>query len=85
MTVFSLMVMMVIVMVIMLVLVVQAVNAWAKHGFINYFGLQRFGCYAVGTHDVGRALLKVGIHTAKGSRRGWEGGTCVTRREPRRN
>jgi len=36
----------------------QAVRAWAKGGFINYFGLQRFGSYSVGTHEIGRVLLK---------------------------
>ena len=36
----------------------QAVAAWARQGFINYFGLQRFGSYSVGTHDVGRKLLQ---------------------------
>ena len=36
----------------------QAVEAWAQAGFINYFGLQRFGSYSVGTHDVGKQLLK---------------------------
>lgn len=29
-----------------------------KGGFINYFGLQRFGTSAVGTHEIGRALLQ---------------------------
>ncbi|GJJ69952.1 tRNA pseudouridine13 synthase [Entomortierella parvispora] len=27
-------------------------------GFMNYFGMQRFGTGSVGTHDVGRALLR---------------------------
>merc|ERR1719461_322947 len=26
-------------------------------GFINYFGLQRFGSSNVGTHDIGRAII----------------------------
>jgi tRNA pseudouridine13 synthase len=35
-----------------------SVDAWAKLGFINYFGLQRFGTTSVPTHAVGRALIK---------------------------
>ncbi|GAB4835987.1 hypothetical protein Ancab_000906 [Ancistrocladus abbreviatus] len=33
-------------------------DALGKHGFINYFGLQRFGCGTVPTHLVGAALLR---------------------------
>ncbi|KAG0057689.1 multisubstrate pseudouridine synthase 7 [Gryganskiella cystojenkinii] len=29
-----------------------------EKGFMNYFGMQRFGTGSVGTHDVGRALLR---------------------------
>lgn len=29
-----------------------------KHGYINYFGLQRFGTYSIGTHMLGMKLLK---------------------------
>lgn len=35
-----------------------AVNEMAKHGFINYYGLQRFGTHMVGTHELGMLLLK---------------------------
>lgn len=28
-----------------------------KHGYINYFGLQRFGTYSIGTHMLGMKLL----------------------------
>ncbi|KAL1903510.1 multisubstrate pseudouridine synthase 7 [Sporothrix stenoceras] len=28
-----------------------------KHGFINYFGLQRFGTHAIGTQEVGQKIL----------------------------
>lgn len=28
-----------------------------KDGFINYFGMQRFGCYSIHTHEVGREVL----------------------------
>ena len=27
------------------------------HGFINYFGMQRFGSYNVRTHDIGKECL----------------------------
>ena len=29
-----------------------------KHGFINYFGLQRFGTHSIGTHELGMKILK---------------------------
>jgi tRNA pseudouridine13 synthase len=29
-----------------------------KHGFINYFGMQRFGTHTIGTHEVGIKILK---------------------------
>ncbi|KAI4107902.1 MAG: hypothetical protein L6R37_001334 [Teloschistes peruensis] len=35
-----------------------AVSSLLLHGFLNYYGLQRFGTHAVGTHDIGRCLLK---------------------------
>lgn len=35
-----------------------AVIEMAKHGFINYYGLQRFGTHMVGTHELGMLLLK---------------------------
>lgn len=38
--------------------VAVAVDAWSKRGFVNYFGLQRFGTSAVPTHHIGRAALK---------------------------
>ncbi|KAL5612638.1 hypothetical protein BROUX41_004267 [Berkeleyomyces rouxiae] len=28
-----------------------------EHGWINYFGHQRFGTFAIGTHDIGRMIL----------------------------
>lgn len=34
-----------------------AVTNWATRGFVNYFGLQRFGTKSIPTHDVGRAIL----------------------------
>ncbi|KAJ0407619.1 hypothetical protein P43SY_010160 [Pythium insidiosum] len=36
----------------------RAVESWATRGFINYFGLQRFGTRSVATHEVGRAILR---------------------------
>ncbi|CEG43712.1 trna pseudouridine synthase d [Plasmopara halstedii] len=36
----------------------NAVRSWSDHGFINYFGLQRFGTKAIATHEIGRALLQ---------------------------
>ena len=33
------------------------VNSVKKHGFINYFGMQRFGSYNVRTHEIGRECL----------------------------
>lgn len=35
-----------------------AVTEISKHGFINYYGLQRFGTHIVGTHELGMLLLK---------------------------
>lgn len=36
----------------------DAVRSWREHGFINYFGLQRFGTKAIATHEIGRAILQ---------------------------
>ena len=36
----------------------QAVKALNASGFINYFGLQRFGTHAIPTHEIGAALLR---------------------------
>ncbi|KAJ8576920.1 hypothetical protein ON010_g2285 [Phytophthora cinnamomi] len=36
----------------------EAVQSWSEHGFINYFGLQRFGTKAIATHEIGRAILQ---------------------------
>ncbi|EFJ45168.1 hypothetical protein VOLCADRAFT_64047, partial [Volvox carteri f. nagariensis] len=38
--------------------VTAACEAVARTGFINYFGLQRFGTGGAPTHEVGRALLR---------------------------
>ncbi|ERS99926.1 tRNA pseudouridine13 synthase [Sporothrix schenckii 1099-18] len=35
----------------------SALDHVQQHGFINYFGLQRFGTHAVGTQEVGRMIL----------------------------
>ena len=34
----------------------NVVNA-QKNGFINYFGMQRFGSYSIRTHEIGKAIL----------------------------
>uniref|UniRef100_A0A7N8XMK1 Pseudouridylate synthase 7 homolog n=1 Tax=Mastacembelus armatus TaxID=205130 RepID=A0A7N8XMK1_9TELE len=36
----------------------QAMTSLRQTGFINYYGMQRFGTTAVPTHQVGRAILK---------------------------
>ena len=36
----------------------EAVRTLRSSGFINYFGLQRFGSHSIGTHEVGAALLR---------------------------
>lgn len=38
--------------------VAERLAALEKHGFINYFGMQRFGTFSVLTHEVGVPLLK---------------------------
>ncbi|RKO90058.1 pseudouridine synthase, partial [Blyttiomyces helicus] len=35
-----------------------AMESLRDHGFINYFGLQRFGTRVAGTHQIGLAMLK---------------------------
>lgn len=35
-----------------------AVQNMQSHGFINYYGLQRFGTYAIGTEEVGKRILQ---------------------------
>lgn len=35
-----------------------AVTEMAQHGFINYYGLQRFGTHMIGTHELGMLILK---------------------------
>ena len=41
-----------------------AVASAQKHGFINYFGLQRFGTSVTPTHRIGLALLQGGLRGA---------------------
>lgn len=38
--------------------VARAVSALQQSGYINYFGLQRFGSHSVATHTIGAALLR---------------------------
>lgn len=35
-----------------------AVSEITKYGYINYYGLQRFGTHIIGTHELGKMLLK---------------------------
>lgn len=35
-----------------------AVTEMSQHGFINYYGLQRFGTHMIGTHELGMLILK---------------------------
>ena len=35
-----------------------AIENFAEHGFINYYGLQRFGSFSTGTHTIGRSMLQ---------------------------
>eukprot|EP01090_Pellita_catalonica_P001376 TRINITY_DN11084_c0_g1_i1.p1 TRINITY_DN11084_c0_g1~~TRINITY_DN11084_c0_g1_i1.p1 ORF type:complete len:397 (-),score=58.89 TRINITY_DN11084_c0_g1_i1:151-1245(-) len=39
-------------------LITQSIKSIKDRGFINYFGLQRFGTSAVSTHSIGRACLR---------------------------
>jgi tRNA pseudouridine13 synthase len=36
----------------------QAVKHLQNHGFINYYGLQRFGTFNIGTDDIGKMILQ---------------------------
>ncbi|KFA81450.1 hypothetical protein S40288_03332 [Stachybotrys chartarum IBT 40288] len=38
-------------------LVQPALDHMAEHGWINYFGHQRFGTHHIGTHDIGKLIL----------------------------
>ena len=42
----------------------QAMRSLKTHGFINYYGMQRFGTAAIPTHAIGLALLKSDWHRA---------------------
>ncbi|KAL8805974.1 MAG: hypothetical protein Q9182_001631 [Xanthomendoza sp. 2 TL-2023] len=35
-----------------------AIENFTSHGFINYYGLQRFGSFSTGTHTIGRSMLQ---------------------------
>jgi tRNA pseudouridine13 synthase len=41
-----------------------AVMHLQEHGFINYYGLQRFGTYSIGTDDIGKKILQGGFKDA---------------------
>jgi len=36
----------------------DAVKSIQAHGFLNYYGLQRFGTYLIGTDEIGKLILK---------------------------
>lgn len=40
------------------VCVQNAMISVRKHGFLNYYGLQRFGTSATGTHEIGKEILR---------------------------
>lgn len=37
--------------------IIQNVKLVEKYGFINYFGMQRFGSFTVRTHTIGKHIL----------------------------
>ncbi|KAK5164551.1 multisubstrate pseudouridine synthase 7 [Saxophila tyrrhenica] len=39
-------------------IVQQATKSFREHGYLNYYGLQRFGTYTTGTHATGLKMLK---------------------------
>ncbi|KAL8711161.1 MAG: hypothetical protein Q9220_004306 [cf. Caloplaca sp. 1 TL-2023] len=41
-----------------------AIEEFSKNGFINYYGLQRFGSFQTGTHMIGRSMLQGDFKTA---------------------
>lgn len=45
-------------------LIGAAVESLKQHGFINYYGLQRFGTGTIRTHEIGIALLKEDFEAA---------------------
>lgn len=45
----------------------KSVESLRAHGYINYFGLQRFGAYSSGTHDTGRLMLQGDLEGAVAS------------------
>lgn len=38
--------------------IVRSVDSLKENGFINYFGMQRFGTGAIMTHEIGYQILK---------------------------
>jgi tRNA pseudouridine13 synthase len=45
-------------------LVSRAISEFQQNGFINYYGLQRFGSFSTGTHEVGTKLLQEDLEGA---------------------
>ncbi|KAI7862582.1 pseudouridine synthase [Spinellus fusiger] len=44
--------------------IVCSLKSLQEHGFLNYFGMQRFGTSSIGTHEIGRALLAMDYEKA---------------------
>ncbi|EPQ59476.1 tRNA pseudouridine synthase D [Gloeophyllum trabeum ATCC 11539] len=42
----------------------RAMASLRQHGFVNYYGMQRFGTASIPTHSIGRALLRGDWHAA---------------------
>lgn len=42
----------------------ENIRLWAEHGFLNYFGMQRFGTYSTSTHSIGACVLRGDFKTA---------------------
>lgn len=38
--------------------IAKALKSLEERGFVNYFGLQRFGTGPIGTHTVGKEILR---------------------------
>lgn len=45
-------------------LIGPAISEFQQNGFINYYGLQRFGSFSTGTHEVGTKLLQEDLEGA---------------------
>lgn len=59
----------------------QALEQLKGRGFVNYYGLQRFGTSSISTHTIGRALLRGDYSLAAdlllGEREGGKGSKAI--------